>query len=105
MKRDTPILVRSLPDSGILYIRSSHSDNFTMDFDTWTFKKICWIEAGEGVLEFEDQIISFTQGDILTIRKHPTSLCRRNDMYSFDYLLRSRSPTCINRNLTLPFSD
>ena len=67
MKRDTPILVRSLPDSGILYIRSSHSDNFTMDFDTWTFKKICWIEAGEGVLEFEDQIISFTQGDILTI--------------------------------------
>lgn len=67
MKRDTPIIVRSLPNSGILYIRSSHSDNFVMDFDIWNFKKICWIESGEGKLEFHEFSMTFKQGDILTI--------------------------------------
>ncbi|MCM8537723.1 MAG: AraC family transcriptional regulator [Lentisphaeraceae bacterium] len=67
MKRDTPIIVRALPDSGILYIKSSHSDNFSMDMGIWPFRKICWIEAGTGTLEFENSSLSFTQGDILLI--------------------------------------
>lgn len=67
MLRDTPVIVSSLPESGILYFKSSHSEGFSMDMGVWSFRKICWIESGSGILEFRDKAVDFSQGDVLTV--------------------------------------
>ena len=67
MLRDSPVIVTSLPESGILYFKSSHSEKFSMEMGVWSFRKICWIEAGSGKLEFRDRVVEFSQGDLLTV--------------------------------------
>ena len=67
MLRDTPIIVESLPPCGFLYFRSSHSDNFSMEMGLWNFRKVCWIEAGSGFLEYEDKSLPIKVGDVLFI--------------------------------------
>ena len=67
MLRDRPVIVSSLPESGILYFKSSHSEGFSMDMGVWSFRKVCWIEAGSGVLEFRDRAVEYSQGDLLTV--------------------------------------
>jgi len=67
MLRDSPVIVSSLPESGILYFKSSHSEGFRMEMGVWSFRKICWIEAGSGILEFRDKKVAFSQGDLLTV--------------------------------------
>lgn len=67
MLRDSPVIVSSLPESGILYFKSSHSESFSMEMGIWSFRKICWIEAGSGKLEFRDKAVEFSQGDVLTV--------------------------------------
>ena len=57
MLRSTHVIVNSLPDCGIFYLRSAHSERFKMEAQTWPFRKIGWLEAGSGVLEFDDKII------------------------------------------------
>jgi AraC-like DNA-binding protein len=69
--RDRPIEVAGLPSSNILYIKSSHSEKFTMDMMSWPFSKICWVVAGSGKLEYENGTsIDFLTGDVLYILPH-----------------------------------
>ncbi len=67
MPRDTPVIVAQLPSCGFLYFRSRHSETFRMEMGVWNFHKICWIEAGSGVLQYTDKEVPFSQGDILFI--------------------------------------
>lgn len=67
MLRDSPVIVTSLPESGFLYFKSSHSERFSMEMGVWSFRKVCWIEAGSGELQFRDKSVPIRQGDFMTV--------------------------------------
>ena len=67
MLRSTHVIVNSLPPCEVFYLRSAHSERFKMDAQTWPFRKIGYLEAGSGVLEFDDYIIPVKAGDLYCI--------------------------------------
>ena len=67
MLRHSPVVVSSLPDYGVFYLRSVHSERFKMNMQQWPFRKIGYIESGSGKLEFENQELFYKAGDLFFV--------------------------------------
>lgn len=60
-------LAEDLPAWGVLVLESHHSPQFTMEWREHDFLKVVYVLRGRGVLEMQDRVLRFDEGDVVVV--------------------------------------